>query len=440
MKYLKYMLLVAMTVLGGLVLSFSKLSGGSTEAIAATVTIAPDKTTVANNSMQMEKSLNYLNEFGSLVTQIHEHYIYNTTNKDLFIGALKGMVGSLDPHSEYFTEDDYKKFYEDVSGKYQGIGISLSVMNNQLTVSTAFDGSPAQKAGVQSGDIIVEIDGVDSTTMSSDQAVKKMRGEKGTSVKIGVRRKNEPKILYFTITRNEISQPSVTARQLENGIYYIRVSSFQMDSGDQFIDVIKKLDKDHPKGYILDLRNNPGGSVTSAITIASVFLKDHQNVVYTLDKHSKKDDYGVVHTAVKVDKPLVVLVNTSSASASEIVTGALQDNGRAIVVGETTFGKGLVQTTLPVSSKTLVKLTTYRYYTPNGNSIQNIGIIPDVPVKAGRVENATTDNLTVDFYASNSNVTENQRLLTLDYQLYTAYNIAVGLVVSSNFGRKVAVK
>ncbi|MGO2354126.1 MAG: S41 family peptidase [Marinomonas foliarum] len=311
---------------------------------------------------------------------IREGYVEEMSDQDILNKALKGMVSGLDPHSEYFTKEELVDFNELTSGNYAGVGVEVEMKDKRLTIVAPVDGSAAAEAGILAGDVIVKIDNTLITDLGMQDIVTMMRGEVGTTVTLDIERDGE--IKHFELVRRLVEDASVTDKWLGEGIAYFRISQFQGDSSEEFHFAIDKLKKENKiQGVVLDLRNNPGGVLQSAVGVVDAFI-DTGMIVYTNGRHDmSKSQFTATEKNTKLANiPLVVLVNEGSASASEIVAGALQDHQRAVIMGTETFGKGSVQTVIPLSHGDAVKLTTALYYTPNGRSIQAQGITPDLVV------------------------------------------------------------
>ena len=323
-------------------------------------------------------------------------YVEPVDEKKLINDALSGMVSGLDPHSQYFDKKSFKEFRESTTGKFVGVGIEIGMEDGVVKVVSPIEGSPAFRAGLKPGDLITKIDDTPVKGLGMDQAVKKMRGDPNTKVMLTVFRKTENRSFPVTITREEIKVQSVRAKLIEPGYAWLRVTQFQERTIDDFVKKLEDIYRQDPniKGLVLDLRNDPGGLLEGAVALTAAFLPSDAVVVSTNGQiadskftyHASPDNYmrrgGVdplkrLPAAIK-NVPMVVLVNEGSASASEIVAGALQDHRRAILMGAQTFGKGSVQTIRPLSADTALKITTARYYTPSGRSIQAKGIVPDV--------------------------------------------------------------
>jgi carboxyl-terminal processing protease len=318
--------------------------------------------------------------FTNILSIIQKNYVDEVPTKQLIEGAINGMLASLDPHSAYLTPDLYKELQVDTKGSFGGLGIEITNRNGVLTVVSPIEDTPAYRAGVKAGDQIMKIDGDFTKDMSLVDAVKKMRGPKDTKVTLTLKRENLPELFDVTLTREIIKIQSVKSKMLDKGYGYTRVTQFQERTDDDLERALKQLDKEAGglQGLVLDLRNDPGGLLTQAVKVADLFL-DSGLIVYTDGRlENQKQKYFAHKPGTWSDFPMIVLVNGGSASASEIVAGALQDHKRALVLGTQTFGKGSVQTILPLDSDSALRLTTARYYTPSGRSIQASGITPDI--------------------------------------------------------------
>lgn len=320
--------------------------------------------------------------YTDVLKMVEDNYVENPDKKQLLYGSLRGMLSALDPYSTFFTPDEFKEFTSETQGEFGGLGIEITMENNKLLVVSPIEDTPAYKAGIKAGDWIVEIDGEPTDKMTLFQAVKKMRGKPGTKVILTIFRKGVDKPFKVEITRDLIKVKSVKTKELENGkIGYIRLTQFQENSAEEFQKALKQFkNKD---GIIIDLRNNPGGLLTAAVSISDMLLPKGKLIVYTQgrDPRSKEEFYSQSEPVIPDKVPIAVIVNKGSASASEILTGALKDNKRAIIVGDTTFGKASVQTLIPLPDGSGVKLTVAHYYTPSGALIMNKGITPDIVVK-----------------------------------------------------------
>lgn len=317
--------------------------------------------------------------FTEVLRQIEKSYVEPQDPQELIYGAIKGMVHNLDPHSSFMTKEEYRELMLETKGSFTGIGVEITVKDNVLTVVSPIEGTPAYKVGMKAGDKIIKIENKRTKDMSLMEAVKKIRGPKGTKVNLTIMREGEAKPLEFSITRGVIPLISVRQYFLTPEIGYVRISNFQSKTAKDLSAALEEMEKGREiKGLILDLRNNPGGLLSQAIEVSDLFLNSGL-IVSTKGRISSQNITATAHTDKKSRTyPIIVLVNSGSASAAEIVAGALQDNKRAIVLGTRTFGKGSVQTILPLSDGSGLRLTTARYYTPSGKSIQLSGIVPDI--------------------------------------------------------------
>jgi carboxyl-terminal processing protease len=328
--------------------------------------------------------LEELRTFAEVFGRIKNDYVEPVDDRELLNYAIEGMLSGLDPHSAYLDEDDYKDLQAGTSGEFGGLGIEVGMENGFVKVIAPIDDTPAQRAGVLAGDVIIRLDDQPVKGMDLDEAVKLMRGKPGTSIDLTIVREGVDKPVEITVVRDVIKTVSIKHRMLEPGYGYVRVSQFQARSPEDMLTGIGALKREaggRLKGLVLDLRNNPGGVLNAAVAISDAFLTAG-TIVYT---EGRVNDSQLKFRAAPDDvldgAPVVVLVNGGSASASEIVAGALQDHRRAVIMGQKTFGKGSVQTIVPINRRTAVKLTTARYFTPNGRSIQAAGIAPDIELK-----------------------------------------------------------
>ncbi|MGV3739811.1 MAG: S41 family peptidase [Gammaproteobacteria bacterium] len=411
-----------------------------------------DEEVTAEQNVHMED----VERFSRVISLIKKFYVKETEDKTLFDNAIRGMLSGLDPHSAYLDENDFIELQSMTNGEFGGLGIEVTSEDGVLRVITPLLDTPAFKAGIKTGDYIIKIDKKYVQGLELKDAVSMMRGKPGSPVKLTVIRKGVSKPIIFSLTREKIEIKSVKERLLDKEYGYIRLSQFQSLTDKEMlaaIDDLKKKSGGHLKGLILDLRNNPGGLLDSAIQISGAFLNREKNgkremIVYTQGRLP-----GSKFTAMANEKdilnnaPMVVLINNGSASASEIVAGALKDNHRAIIVGTRSFGKGSVQTVLPLDDKRAIKLTTALYYTPAGISIQAQGITPDIFVEAIAVPKQSPEkNGFMDLseselsrHLNNGNLKQTansdkptldeKALLHEDYQLYTALTLLKGLTV-----------
>jgi len=394
--------------------------------------------------------LNELRSLTEVFGRIKQDFVEPVSDKTLLENAIRGMLSGLDPHSTYLDAEGYKDLQVGTTGEFGGLGIEVGMEDGFVKVISPIDDTPAQRAGILAGDLIIRLDGQPVKGMTLQQAVNIMRGKVGTDIVLTVVREGGDKPLEITITRDTIKVQSVKGRLLEDGFGYIRISQFQSHTGENLAKQIGKLreeSKGKINGLVLDLRNNPGGVLNAAVEVSDAFLESGL-IVYT---QGRVPDSELKFTATPNElidgAPMVVLVNGGSASASEIVAGALQDHKRAIIMGTQTFGKGSVQTILPLKNNTALKLTTARYYTPSGRSIQASGIKPDIElenVKVSSTEGADdvrikeadlaghleSEKATPD--EAKKKKDKKQELLNLaqtDYQLYSALNMLKGLAI-----------
>jgi carboxyl-terminal processing protease len=324
-----------------------------------------------------------LQTFANVLAIVQKNYVEPVSTKQLVQGAISGMLASLDPHSAYLTPELYKDLQVETRGSFGGLGLEITIKDGVLTVVSPIEDTPAYRAGIKAGDQIIKIDDNFTKDMTLTEAVKQMRGIKGTTVRLTLHREHVQQLFTVTLVRDVIRIQSVKFKTLKNGIGDLRITSFQENTDENVRRVLAKLAKNDGgkiNGLILDLRDNPGGLLNQAVRVASEFLNGGM-VVYTEGRTDSQQQKYFAQTHSKFTPyPMVVLVNSGSASASEIVAGALQDHRRAVIVGTQTFGKGSVQTILPLDDRSALRLTTARYFTPNGRSIQAVGITPDVIV------------------------------------------------------------
>ncbi len=340
-----------------------------------------------------------LKKFSEVYTRVKRDYVEEVDDKKLIANAISGMLSGLDPHSAYLDEEEYTELRVGTSGEFGGLGIEVGMENGFVKVISPIDDTPAQKAGIKAGDLIIRLDDKPVKGLTLSEAVKIMRGKPGEPINLLVVRDGENKPLTIKIVRAIIKVKSVKQRMLEPGYGYIRISSFQSKTTAGVKKAINTLNEENKKplnGIVLDLRNNPGGVLSGAVGVADIFLTKG-NIVYTEGRVADAlMRYDATPDDLLDDAPIVVLVNEGSASASEIVAGALQDHKRALIVGKKTFGKGSVQTVLPLDEKTAVKLTTARYFTPSGRSIQAKGIEPDIHIASLALAKNDKDENTPD--------------------------------------------
>ena len=404
--------------------------------------------------------LNELRSLAEVFGRIKQDYVEPVSDKTLLDNAIRGMLSGLDPHSSYLDEEGYQELQVGTSGEFGGLGIEVGMEDGFVKVIAPIDDTPAQRAGVLAGDLIIRLDNQAVKGLTLQQAVNIMRGKVGTDITLTIVREGEDKPLELAITRDVIKVRSVKSRTLEKGFGYLRISQFQSHTGENLAQAIEKIRADSDgkiNGLVLDLRNNPGGVLNAAVEVSDAFLEKGL-IVYTKGRVADSELKFNATPKELVDRaPLVVLVNGGSASASEIVAGALQDHKRAVIMGTPTFGKGSVQTILPLTNSTALKLTTARYYTPSGRSIQAEGIKPDIilePVKvtkldgsnAGRIKEAdlaghlanpddSDTGSEADAPATGNDKAKGKKgeeklsLAQTDYQLYEALNILKGMQI-----------
>ncbi|MBT4605804.1 MAG: S41 family peptidase, partial [Thiotrichales bacterium] len=357
------------------------------------ISLAVERTVLAEqqDDAALPLPLEELRAFSQIYNEIKKKYVEEVDSKELLNNAIKGMVSRLDPHSAYLLPEAHDELQVSTKGEFGGLGIEVGMEDGFVKVISPIDDTPAQRAGMKAGDLIIRIDGTAVQGLTLNEAVKKMRGKVGTKIVLTVVRKGEDQALTIDIIRDVIRIRSVKSKMLEEGFGYIRISQFQVNTGENMqamIDELIEEDNDGKalNGMVLDLRNNPGGVLSAAVSVSDAFLTDGL-VVYT---DGRGGDASVKFQADADDildgAPLVVLVNNGSASASEIVSGALQDHKRAVIMGSRTFGKGSVQTILPMRNGAALKLTTARYFTPSGRSIQAEGITPDIELTDLKIE------------------------------------------------------
>ena len=333
--------------------------------------------------------LDELRAFAEVFERVSSDYVDAVEDKDLLEGAISGMLSSLDPHSAYLPAEGFKEMQESTKGEFGGLGMEVGMEDGFVKVISPIDDTPAQEAGIEAGDLIIKLGSEPVKGKTLGEAVDIMRGKPGTVLNLTLIRKGEPAPIQVDITRAVIKVKSIKQRMLKDNIGYVRVSQFQVRSGVDLIAAVKKLEKENGKdlsGLVLDLRNNPGGVLSAAVEISDAFM--HEGLIVYTEGRIKNSQmrFEAEKGDVMYGKPVVVLINEGSASASEIVAGALQDQGRAIIVGRTSFGKGSVQTLLPLHNGAAIKVTTARYFTPNGRSIQAEGIEPDITIERVKLE------------------------------------------------------
>ena len=385
--------------------------------------------------------LNELRTFADVFSQIRLGYVEEVDDSTLLEYAIQGMLSGLDPHSVYLTADDFEDLQSTTSGEFSGLGLEVGMENGFVKVISPIDDTPADKAGIESGDIILKLDNKPVKGMTLNQAIELMRGPKGSSIDLTIAREGRQPF-ELTLVRDTIRTVSVRKRWLEPGYGYLRIAQFQRHTGDEVKKALTALKQEAQlKGIVLDLRNNPGGVLRASVDVADQFMESG-TVVYTEGRlDNSQTRYNATPEDILDGAPIVVLINGGSASASEIVAGALQDHRRAVVMGTPSFGKGSVQTILPLSEERAIKLTTALYFTPNGRSIQAQGIVPDIEVERARVTaienlprrvseadlNGRLDNVNGDTATPQPRQRVLNELLSRDNQLYEALTLLKGI-------------
>jgi carboxyl-terminal processing protease len=439
----------------GLILGVSLTAGPR---VWAERTAAP-----AGNQIPLEA----LRNFTEVFDRIKQDYVEQVDDKTLLENAIRGMLSGLDPHSAYLDADAFKDLQVGTTGEFGGLGIEVGMEDGFIKVIAPIDDTPAQRAGIRAGDLIIRLDDTPVKGMALSDAVKMMRGKPNTEITLTIVRVGEEKPLKITVVRDIIQVKSVKSRLLEPGLGYVRISQFQAKTAQNLNQALGELEQQNKgplKGLVLDLRNNPGGVLNGAVEVADTFL-DKGLIVYTEGRsEGSRQNFNATPGDSLKGAPMVVLVNGGSASASEIVAGALQDNHRALIVGEQTFGKGSVQTILPLTNDAAVKLTTARYYTPSGRSIQAEGITPDIKLQKltlaqaeepgvegikeadlsghlqhekagdGAKEQKPADKTEKADKSNKAKEDETATLAHSDYQLYEALNLLKGLTLSAGRG------
>lgn len=437
--------------------------GVYTTAEADNSSVTTTTTTKQNKTLPLDE----VQRFTTAISEIKSYYVKPVTDEQLFEYAIKGMVDSLDPHSNYLNADDYKDLTSTTSGEFGGLGLEVTQYQGVIKVISPLDGTPAYNAGIKAGDLIISLDSTPTDGMSLKDAVDKMRGKVGSVINLVVIRDGQTKPLTFNIMRDQIHVKSVKVKMLGDGYGYIRLAQFQENSANEMSDAIKSLEAQAKilpggklKGLILDLRNNPGGLLDSAVAISDMFLDGNKLganklIVYTKGRvpDAQMSENALPNGDLLNGIPMVVLIDGGTASAAEIVAGALQDHKRAILVGSKSFGKGSVQTVLPLDNTTGIKITTALYFTPLGRSIQALGIQPDIKIDNLAVSKTAAANNTLDYSEANltghldngqgiktdgiKNITDtNQNLAHDDYVLYEGLNVLKSMTVIENKGQQ----
>lgn len=383
--------------------------------------------------------INEINNFTQVFEQIRTGYVKEITDTELLESAIEGMLSNLDPHSSYLNKKSYKSLKENATGAYGGLGVEVVGEKGAIRVIAPIDGGPASENDIRSGDLIVELDKSPVSKMNIQKAIDKLRGEKGTEIELTILRDGEDRTITKTLIRDTIQISSVRGKLLYENFGYIRIAQFQISSDKDFVDEYLKLEELNKKeldGLVLDLRNNPGGLVPPSISIADMLLTGGK-IVYTEGRlPNSNQEYYADPFDISGGIPIIILINGGSASASEIVAGALQDNRRAVVIGTQSFGKGSVQTVVPINENSAIKLTTAKYFTPNGRSIQALGISPDIVIERAEIKPFKTSNrareknltghLNTESKGEKASSSQPPNIMA-DNQLYEALNILRGI-------------
>jgi carboxyl-terminal processing protease len=417
------------------------------EPLAAPIQAAPEIAEPSPNDLPLP--LDEVRIFAQVLNQIRSAYVEPIDDKTLLENAIKGMLAGIDPHSSYVTNDAFDQLQESTTGEFGGLGVEVGIENGLIKIISPMDDSPAARAGIQPGDLIIKINGRPAQEITLGDTGDMLRGEPGTSVLLTILREGVADPFEVSITREIIHTRSIRYREVEPGYGYIRISQFAAKTGDEVVDALGKMQTETPlKGLVLDLRNNPGGVVQAAVGVVDAFITEGL-IVYTEGRiENSKMRFEATPEDPSKGVPLVVLINGGSASASEIVAGALQDHQRAIIMGTQSFGKGSVQTVLNLGNERAIKLTTSLYFTPNGRSIQATGITPDITVDRGQVTKipdslAAYREADLNRHLDNGNAAETEEgavpviapaataepaeVLIEDYQLNEALNVLKGL-------------
>ena len=421
---------------------------GAQEATAAPEPALPTAGAADDKQKALPLPIDEVRVFTQVLEQIRNAYIEELDDKTLLQNAIKGMLAGIDPHSTYLEKEAFEQLNESTMGEFGGLGVEVTIEDGLIKIIAPIEDSPADRAGIQAGDMIIKIDDQPVREVTLTDTVDLMRGEPGTEVELTIVREGSVEPLEITVTRAIITARNLRHRNLEPGYGYIRIAQFAANTGDEMRKaIVTLLEENEPlKGIVLDLRNNPGGVLQSAVQVADAFI-DEGLIVYTEGRLEEAEmRFEATPNTPAEDVPLVVLINGGSASASEIVAGALQDHGRAVIMGTASFGKGSVQTVLPLTEERAIKLTTALYYTPSGRSIQARGILPDIEVERGQVTRAPRSitayresdlenhlenrDLSTESAVPASGLTGAEEVIVSDYQLNEALNLLKGLNIA----------
>jgi carboxyl-terminal processing protease len=434
-----------------------RLYSGVMAALLTVALVFPFQVLSATEETTKRIPLEDVQRFSNAINQIKKYYVKPVDDKELFDNAIRGMLGGLDPHSSYLDEDEFKELQTSTSGEFGGLGIEVTMEEGVVKVITPLVDTPAFKAGIKAGDYIIKLGSKPVQGISLKEAVELMRGKEGSTIELTILRKGEEKPLQFSVIREKILIKSVKSKLLDGKYGYIRITQFQAMTGQDVETALAQLKQQAGgklKGLILDLRNNPGGLLDAAIQVSDAFIDndkkgDQEMIVYTQGRLPGSKFTALANPGdILENAPMIVLINNGSASASEIVAGALKDNKRAIILGTRSFGKGSVQTVLPLDEKRGIKLTTALYYTPSGTSIQAKGITPDIIIEEIQVPKGTNKPDISDYSEADlsghllnggdqqnsgegeQSLKDDQSLLHDDYQLYAALTILKGLALA----------
>lgn len=378
-----------------------------------------------------EKIYRGLDLLGTTLSIVEDKYVDKVDPQKVIYGAIRGLVNSLDSYSQFLTPEDYKELLVETEGEFGGIGVQITIKDGLLTIVSPLEDTPAWREGLEAGDIIVKINDEEIPNITLNEAVSKLRGEPGTTVKITVLKAKTKNFQEYTITREIIKLDDIkNVSILRDGIGYVKIMEFRESTFDNLVKALEKLEKESMRGCIIDLRNNPGGLLTSAVKITSLFLEDGNSIVTTKSRDESDMEYKSLKLKKKyLDIPLVVLINKGSASASEIFASALQDHRRAIIMGETSFGKGSVQTVIPLPDGSALRLTTAKYYTPKGRDIKEKGIDPDIiVVSETKKEVADSQDVFEQLKSERKEFFDYKK----DYLIVRALDLLKGILVISN--------
>ncbi|HEC69598.1 MAG TPA: S41 family peptidase [Candidatus Omnitrophica bacterium] len=382
---------------------------------------------------EKEETYKELELFADTLASVQTKFVEKKSAQELIYGALEGLLSSLDSYSQFLRPEDYQELLVETEGQFGGLGIEITLKDGLLTIVSPIEGTPAWRKGLKPGDRIVKINGELTRGITLTEAVKKLRGKPDSEVTITILREKERRVFDVTIKREIIKIPDIRKKViLEGNVGYLKISEFRENTPLELEKAIQKLEKKGARAYIIDLRNNPGGLLESAVRVASLFLEPNKLVVYTLDRDNNKVEYKSYPSGVHIsDKPLVVLVNEGSASGSEIVAGALRDYKRAIILGTETFGKASVQSVIPLFDGSALRLTTAKYYTPKGELIESKGISPDIYVEEKEIEEKTSKEEKI-FEEIEGKKEKELDFYKEDYQIIRALDLIKGLLILSS--------